>query len=75
MMSAREEAIELVEIYKNHSTIWIDENECYTSIKKAKEAALICVDKILKSHYKLLGGVNTTIYNHYQEVKEEIHKL
>jgi hypothetical protein len=74
-MSAREEAIELVEIYKNHSTIWIDENECYTSIKKAKEAALICVDKILKSHYKLLSGVNTTIYKHYQEVKEEIQKL
>lgn len=74
-MSAREEAIELVEIYKNHSTIWIDENECYTSMKKAKEAALICVDRILKSHYKLLSGVNATIYKHYQEVKEEIQKL
>ena len=68
-MSAREEAIELVEIYKNHSTIWIDENKCYTSIKKAKEAALICVDKIIRSHYKL------SVYKHYQEVKEEIQKL
>lgn len=37
--------------------------------------ALIAVDEIIKSHYKLLGGVNNTTYKYWQEVKKEIQKL
>jgi len=83
MTPQREKAIKLVEKYKNHSTIWIDEKECYTSPKKAKEAALICVDEILKEvpteildTYKFeTNFVINERYNFWQKVKEEINKL
>jgi hypothetical protein len=42
---------------------------------EAKECALIAVDEILESHYKVFTGVNSTIYIYYQEVKQEIEKL
>jgi hypothetical protein len=45
------------------------------SYKQAKQCALIAVDEILKSHYKVLIGVKPSIYNYYQEVKQEIEKL
>jgi hypothetical protein len=41
----------------------------------AKQCALIAVDEILDSHYKLLSGVNTTTYNYWKEVKNEINNL
>jgi peptide subunit release factor 1 (eRF1) len=37
--------------------------------------ALIAVDEIIESHYKLLSGVKTSIYKYWQEVKQEIEKL
>ena len=38
-------AKEPIQKFTKHGTIWIDEGECYTSPKKAKEAALICIDR------------------------------
>jgi hypothetical protein len=40
-----------------------------------KQCALIAVDEIIESHYKLLSGVKTSIYKYWQEVKQEIEKL
>jgi hypothetical protein len=72
-MTPKEKAIELVSKFYNKdfaNTYGFNLAEC-----EAKQCALICVDEILKSHYKLLGGVNTAIYKHYQQVKQEIQKL
>ncbi len=41
----------------------------------SKKCALIAVEEIINSHYKLLGGVNTSIYNYWEEVKQELEKL
>jgi predicted proteasome-type protease len=41
-------------------------------IDTAKQCAIIAVDEVMKSHYKVFSGVNATIYNYYQEVKQEI---
>jgi len=49
--------------------------EFYTPKRFSKQCAIIAVDEILKSHYKLLTGVKSSIYNYYQEVKQEIEKL
>ena len=66
-MTAKEKAKELVDRfnYKNKHYLSLD----------AKQCALICVDEILKSHYKVLVGVLPSIERHYKEVKEEINKL
>ena len=42
---------------------------------QAKQSALIAVDEILESHYFVLSGVKPSIYNYWQEVKQEIEKL
>jgi hypothetical protein len=42
---------------------------------ECKQCALIAVDEILDSHYKLLSGVNTNIYKYWEEVKQEIQNL
>jgi predicted proteasome-type protease len=75
-MSAKDKAIELVNRFGKIELGECENGKPYLmaqdSLREAKQCALICVDEILKSHYKLLGGVNTTIYKHYQEVKQEI---
>jgi len=43
--------------------------------KYTRDCSLIAVDEILESHYKVFTGVNSTIYEYYQEVKQEIEKL
>lgn len=45
------------------------------TVSFAKQCAIIAVDEILNSHYKLLSGVNTTIYKYWQDVKQEIENL
>jgi hypothetical protein len=77
-MTPKNKAKELVDKY-----LCIDEiynvdlfcDECGMSNDAAKYCALIAVDEILESHYKLLSGVNTTVYKYWQEVKQEIEKL
>ena len=44
-------------------------------VPQAKQFALICVDEILESHYKVLVGVMPKVSDYWQEVKEEINKL
>jgi len=39
------------------------------------QCALIAVDQILASHYKVLSGVNTSTYEYWNKVKQEIEKL
>ena len=67
-MTAKEKAIELVQKYLNIEFCLLTDNQ-------AKQCALICVDKILESHYKVLVGVMPKTYDYWQEVKQEINKL
>ena len=67
-MKAKEEAKELVQEYLNIEFCLLTDNQ-------AKQCALICVDKILESHYKVLVGVMPKTYDYWQEVKQEINKL
>ena len=71
-MNPKEKAIEFYNkfyntLLHNHSV----------TIRKylAKKNALIAVDEILESHYKVFTGVNSTIYIYYQKIKQEIEKL
>jgi hypothetical protein len=41
----------------------------------AIDCALIAVEEIIDSHYKVLSGVNTSVYEYWQQVKQEIEKL
>jgi hypothetical protein len=41
----------------------------------AKQCALISVEEILKSNYKVLSGVKPSFYDYWQQVKIEIEKL
>jgi hypothetical protein len=50
---------------RNYST------QCMTE-KMAKDAALICVDEILQSHYVVAVGIKSSIYNFWEQVKIEI---
>ena len=40
-----------------------------------QEIALITVEEIIDSHYKVLSGVNTSVYEYWQEVKRELQML
>ena len=73
-MTPKEKAKELIQKYLKMNDGLIEE---FIPIPKegAKQCALVAVDEILDSHYKLLSGVNTTIYKYWQEVKQEIEKL
>jgi hypothetical protein len=68
-MTPKEKAKELFDKYVDLSGIFVGDYE------SEKSMCLIAVDEILESHYKLLSGVNTTIYKYWQEVKQEIEKL
>ena len=47
----------------------------FASKETSKRNALIAVDEILESHYKLLLGVKPSIYKYWEQVKQEIEKL
>jgi hypothetical protein len=47
----------------------------YGQTDNAVKCALICVDEILESHYKVLVGVMPKVYDYWHEVKQEINKL
>ena len=71
-MTAKEEARELVNKFLSIE----GSDDCGNSYPYiAIQCALICVDEILKSHYKVLVGVLPSIERYYKEVKEEIKKL
>ena len=80
MMTAKEKAIRLVDRFKADTVIYTWDDDGYkvdieTSLQNAKNCALICVDEILKSHYKVLIGVMPKTDKYWQEVKQEILKL
>ena len=74
-MTTKEKAKELVDRMKLKVDV-IDENN-YTAENEygAKQCALICVDEILKSHYKVLVGVMPKTYDYWKEVKKQLNKL
>jgi len=76
-MTRKLKAIELIEKFECYVDYQGDDcfNEREKMLINAKKCALIAVDEIIDSHYKLLSGVNTTIYNYWQGVKQEIQNL
>lgn len=72
-MTPKEKAKELV--YKYYNKMNPDAPDCNISFNQCKQCALIAVDEILESHYVLLTGVKPSIYEYWQEVKEEIEKF
>ena len=72
-MTPKEKAKELFNKYYSYlKANLMDDKE---AIDDAKQCALIAVDEILDSHYKLLSGVKTSIYKYWQEVKQEIKNI
>jgi hypothetical protein len=71
-MTAKEKAKELFNKMYNTDDPMGNYPMCFDT---AKQCALLAIDEILESHYKLLSGVNTTTYKYWQEVKQEIEKL
>ena len=63
-MTAKEKAMEIAMKFDK-----------YGQTDNAVKCALICVDEILESHYKVLVGVMPKVEDYWQEVKEEINKL
>jgi hypothetical protein len=74
-MTPKEKAEELIDKFMDYTGFEINEQNNMSNIFSAKQCALIAVDEILESHYKLLSGVNTTIYKYWKEVKQEIKNL
>ena len=72
MMEPKLKAKEIVEKFKNDL---FKQRGVTIYTEDAILCALIAVDEIIESHYKLLSGVKTSIYKYWQEVKQEIEKL
>ena len=71
-MIAKEKAKELVDRFLSIKGA----DDCGNSYSYvAKQCALICVDEILESHYKVFVGVMPKVYDYWQEVKQEINKI
>jgi hypothetical protein len=71
-MEAIKKAKEIHKKYKYHLDIKLNS----TSNKEvAKVYSLIAVNEVIESHYKLLSGVNPSVYRFWKEVKQEIKKL
>jgi peptide subunit release factor 1 (eRF1) len=71
-MEPKLKAKELVEKFKNDL---FKQRGVTIYTEDAILCALIAVDEIIESHYKLLSGVKTSIYKYWKEVKQEIEKL
>ena len=75
VMTAKEKALELCVKFFKPSVFEYEEKQYLVDEENAKQSALICVDEILKSHYKVLVGVMPKVYDYWQEVKQEINKI
>jgi hypothetical protein len=73
-MESREKARELFDKYYLLLTDFSENSSIDSRKKYAKDFAIIAVDEIIDSHYKVLSGVNTSVYEYWQEVKREIEK-
>lgn len=74
-MTAKEKAKELVEKFRVEVKDMMMHGDGEDEIFYAKRCALICVDEILESHYKVLIGVMPKVYNYWKEVEQEINEL
>ena len=74
-MTAKEKAKELVEKFRVEVKDMMMHGDGGDEIFYAKRCALICVDEILESHYKVLIGVMPKVYNYWKEVEQEINEL
>ena len=71
-MKAKEKAKELVDRFLSIEGA----DDCGNSYSYvAIQCALICIDEILESHYKVLVGVMPKTYDYWTEVQQEINKL
>jgi hypothetical protein len=76
MISPKEKAIELVDIYKKEVSITIKDYSLVCKvldIDMAKQCALIAVEEIIDLLWHT--HENETEYRYWQEVKQEIEKL
>lgn len=75
-MTPKEKAQELFSKY-NRKGLYQISNVINRIIKKEmiKQCALIAVDEIISSHYKVLSVVNTSVYEYWKEVKQEIKNI
>ena len=69
-MTEKEEAIELVNKQMSSIYVNIKQNIAVSTVNAAKQCALICVDKILKTFIDIDPKLK-----YWKEVKEEINKL
>ena len=78
-MTPKEEANELVDRFKEItpcSFYELDEEEMHIEkLVLSKQCALICVDDIIDSHYRVFTGVKGSVYDYWKEVKQQINKL
>ena len=70
-MTAKNKAEQLVIKFLKHSRAEKD----ITPIQSAKECALITSDEIIENLCYVSTGIKPTIYDYWQEVKQEIEKL
>lgn len=82
-MEAKEKAKSLYDKFYNKNTVWIDEENFYSSPKKTVECALIAIDEILENveyfftELKKDGLPNkfTDELEYWEAVKDELSKL
>ena len=78
-MTPKEKANEILKHYDIMSTIWIDDESCYKSPKKVKEAALFCVNEVIENLENLcvshLGTYENPKIYFWNEVKQYINNL
>ena len=74
-MTPKEKAKELFDKYCYAIKTEVTDSGYFTNIIYAKQCALIAVDEILASHYKVLTGIHPTTYDYFIEVKKEIELL
>jgi hypothetical protein len=71
MINPKDKAEELVLTYlriDNNTKEWFNKHI-------AKQCALIAVDEILHSHSHVFNGIKPSVYEFYNDVKNEINKL
>ena len=74
-MKAKYKAEELVEKFSSDYNDITTLEDIKIIIETAKRYALICVDEIIDSHYKVFTGTKASVNDYWQDVKREINKL
>jgi len=74
-MNAEYKAEYLVDKFSSDYNEFSTLEELENIIKVGKRYALICVDEIIDSHYKIFTGTKASVNDYWQDVKREINKL